>query len=87
MELNDYDKAIESYKKVIKIDSKHIETIIAIGNCYANKNNPKSALKWFGKIDESEVKDSIALYNIGISNFKINIRLIHALIVGRSSRL
>ncbi len=63
----DYEKAIEYYKKALKKYPKNKNLILSIGNAYTNMKNEKAAMEWFNKLSFEDINNPDTLYNIGVS--------------------
>ena len=58
----------EFYQKVLEKEPDDTESILGIGNAYANRGQNEKALEWYNKIAFEKISDPMGLYNIG-SNF------------------
>lgn len=63
---NQYQKAIEYFKKSIEKFPKNKEIILSIGNAYNNMQNFDKAIEWFNKLKIEEIGNVDTLYNIGV---------------------
>lgn len=65
-QLEQYKKAIESFKEAVEKYPKHQGLILSIGNSYSNLDQPEKAMEWFKKIPFDELDNTDTLYNIGV---------------------
>ncbi|HEY0090809.1 MAG TPA: tetratricopeptide repeat protein, partial [Candidatus Lokiarchaeia archaeon] len=49
---NNFDKAIECFKNILKIDPKNVDALIELGNSYAYLKNYNGAIESFKKVIE-----------------------------------
>lgn len=68
-EMKQLDKAIEAISLHLAADPTNADAITRIGNIYAEQGNLEKALEYFGKIDQSLIRNPVTFYNIGILLF------------------
>lgn len=65
-QLEDYAKAISSYKEALDKYPTNTNLLLSIGNSYSNMNQPDQAMEWFKKIPFDQIDNTDTLYNIGV---------------------
>ncbi|MFC2155761.1 tetratricopeptide repeat protein [Acidobacteriota bacterium] len=65
-QLEEYTKAIVSYKEALDKYPKHNGLILSIGNSYSNMDQPDKAMEWFRKIPFEDIDNTDTFYNIGV---------------------
>ena len=70
--LNEYDKAIEAFKKALDKEPLVPDILINLSAIYFEKGNLEEGLKYFKLLDENTLKDPGLFYNVGILLFKNN---------------
>ncbi len=63
---NNYDAAIDNYKKAIKINPKYTGAYYNLGNAYSKKGDIENAIAYYKKAIEFDPKYVYAYYNLGI---------------------
>lgn len=64
LKLEDYDKGIENFNKVLKIDPKNSAGLIDLGIAYMSKQQYEDAAKYFQKATEADPNDQLAKNNL-----------------------
>ena len=64
LKLEDYDKGIENFNKVLKIDPKNSAGLIDLGIAYMSKEQYDDAAKYFQKATEADPNDQLAKNNL-----------------------
>jgi tetratricopeptide (TPR) repeat protein len=60
-QIEQYEKAITSFKEAVAQYPKHQGLILSIGNSYSNLNQPEKAMEWFKKIPFDELDNTDTL--------------------------
>jgi len=65
--MEDYTKAVDSFKLALEKYPKNMELILSIGNAYTNMNDTPKAMEWLKKLPFEEIHNVDTLYNIGVN--------------------
>ncbi|QWR78087.1 tetratricopeptide repeat protein [Candidatus Magnetomonas plexicatena] len=68
----DYEGAIRSYKKVLEVDSTHLETLMKLGKAYVSVGLPNEAIEMLSRAAVLNRSDAQCFYHLGSSYYMID---------------